>query len=106
MEKALKAVQIEEKGEHGYTHDLLSLLDEKIYAEFEDLLLDLNPVYTGFRYPDVEASDIEDIENIKNGHRKQSFQFTFDFDPPYSTTFTVTQDPPMMRKYGAFVAGI
>ncbi len=66
VEKALKAIQIEERGEHEYTHDLISLSDEEIYGEFEDLLLDLNPIYTGFRYPDVEASDIEDIDEIKN----------------------------------------
>jgi len=65
VEKGLKAIQIEEKGKHDFTHDLVALADQKTYKEFEELLLDLNPIYTGFRYPDVSGGDIENLDEIE-----------------------------------------
>lgn len=66
-EKALKAWQIHEEGEYDYTHDLLKLADEKVKDRFFETLRDLNPVYTGVRYPDMVLEDIENLENLKKG---------------------------------------
>lgn len=70
-EKALKAIQIEKKGSHDFSHDLLALSDKKSRKKFKELFKDLNPVYTGFRYPDVDMGKIEDLEDIK--HKTERF---------------------------------
>ena len=65
LEKAFKAYQIKVDGEHDYSHDLLQLVPADIEADYASLLADLNPVYTGTRYPNVSGS-IEDVgEYIK-----------------------------------------
>lgn len=64
-EKALKALQIEETGDFDRTHDLFKLsraveIPDRFLAAFEEL----NPVYTGFRYPDVAEGEIENVEQL------------------------------------------
>ena len=64
VEKALKAFQIENRGEYSFSHDLVELANEEIREDFLDILRDLNPVYTGFRYPDVDAK-VENPEKLQ-----------------------------------------
>ncbi len=66
LEKALKSIQIDERGSHKFSHDLLSLSDEESRKRFKELFKELNPVYTGFRYPDVDMGKIEDLEEIRD----------------------------------------
>jgi len=63
-EKALKALQIKERGEYDYSHDLIELSSEKLRDEFFDLFKELNPVYTGTRYPDI-AGEIENLGDLE-----------------------------------------
>ena len=63
VEKALKAVKIQEEGSYSYSHDLLELSDEETRRKFSDTFAELNPVYTGVRYPDI---DVQSIENLKD----------------------------------------
>lgn len=65
VEKALKAFQIESREEHDYSHDLLSLSDGTAKNKYKKLMKELNPVYTGFRYPDVGLKKIENLEEIR-----------------------------------------
>lgn len=65
-EKSLKALQIEKTGEHDFSHDLLALSRENSRNKFKELFIELNPVYTGFRYPDVGMGQIEDLEKIRS----------------------------------------
>lgn len=66
VEKALKAIQIEEQGKHKLSHDLIALANEAALARFKDLFKDLNPVYTAFRYPDVTVGEIDNLTEIKS----------------------------------------
>lgn len=54
-EKALKALQIAEDGDYQRTHNLVELGGGLVPDRFRTVLADLNPVYTGFQYPDAEA---------------------------------------------------
>lgn len=65
VEKALKAFQIESSGDHDYSHDLLALSDDLAQEKYKGLMKDLNPVYTGFRYPDVGLEKVENLEEIR-----------------------------------------
>lgn len=65
VEKSLKALQIEKTGKHDFSHDLLALSGEHSRDKFKELFIGLNPVYTGFRYPDVGIGRIEDLDKIR-----------------------------------------
>ena len=63
LEKALKALHIENFGKYEFTHNLVRLSSkfnppEKFQKTFEEL----TPVYTGFRYPDISEGEIEEPE--------------------------------------------
>lgn len=62
LEKAFKAYQISESQEHDYSHDLVKLAPAEVKNEHGSLLADLNPVYTGTRYPNVSGS----LENLSD----------------------------------------
>jgi len=62
LEKAFKAYQIDKSQEHDYSHDLVNLAPAEIKEEYGSLLADLNPVYTGTRYPNISGS-LDDLEN-------------------------------------------
>ncbi len=80
VEKALKALQIEETGEYQRSHDLVELADADIRDRFLPVLRDLTPVYTGIRYPDVELETlaldehVDDVEELVVWIRKQLTQ--------------------------------
>lgn len=63
-EKALKALQIAETGDYDRKHNLVELAQDRIPDRFMTVLADLNPVYTGVRYPDADV-DIENLGNVK-----------------------------------------
>ncbi|MFB6199552.1 MAG: HEPN domain-containing protein [Candidatus Nanohaloarchaea archaeon] len=63
-EKALKALQLKETGEKSYSHNLLAISNKIEVADFEELLAELNPFYTGFRYPDEDSPEVEKPEEI------------------------------------------
>ncbi len=62
VEKGLKAVQIADRGEYDRTHNLVELGKDIVPSQYLQLLGRLNPAYTGFRYPDIDAS----IENVED----------------------------------------
>lgn len=63
-EKALKALLIEKNGSHPKTHNLVKLSKElETPSGYDEIFEDLTPIYTGFRYPDVETTPLEDIED-------------------------------------------
>lgn len=60
IEKALKALSIERKNDYPYSHNLVRLSKGRnIPDEILKVFADLNPVYTGFRYPDEESPEFE-----------------------------------------------
>lgn len=60
IEKALKALSIERGSDYAYSHNLVRLSKEKdVPDEMLNVFADLNPVYTGFRYPDEESPEFE-----------------------------------------------
>lgn len=63
-EKALKALQIDEEGSKDFSHNLLSISQGLNLEKFEELLAELNPFYTGFRYPDEDSPEVENPEEI------------------------------------------
>ncbi len=65
VEKALKAVQIHRQGDHELSHDLVRLgEDTGVPDTYRRLLARLNPVYTGFRYPDEQTPNIDNADQI------------------------------------------
>lgn len=65
VEKALKALAIEEKGEKPFSHNLFELAPEEVLEQFGSTIEELVPAYTGFRYPDSEAK-VENISELIN----------------------------------------
>ena len=63
-EKALKALEIKTEGDYSYTHDLIELAPDEGREKFLELFKQLNPVYTGTRYPDI-AGEIENLEDLE-----------------------------------------
>lgn len=64
VEKALKALQIERTGEHEFEHNLVELSRDLVPSRFDKLMAELTPVYTGFRYPDVDF-ELENLGDLK-----------------------------------------
>lgn len=65
IEKVLKALSIEREGDYPYSHNLVRLSKGKdVPDDMLKVFADLNPVYTGFRYPDEESPKFEDPEEI------------------------------------------
>lgn len=65
IEKALKALSIEQKGDYPYSHNLVRLSKGRgVPDEILKVFADLNPVYTGFRYPDEKSPEYENPEEI------------------------------------------
>lgn len=65
VEKALKALSIERRGDYPYSHNLVRLSKgEDISDEILKMFAELNPVYTGFRYPDEESPKFENPERV------------------------------------------
>lgn len=63
VEKALKALQIEKRETFERTHDLVKLASSmEIPQKFQRTLEELNPIYTGFRYPDVAEGEIKNVK--------------------------------------------
>jgi len=64
-EKSMKALQISREGEKSFSHNLVSLSNKiEIKEEYLDLLAQLNPFYTGFRYPDEDSPEVENPEYL------------------------------------------
>lgn len=71
VEKAFKAVLVDERSEYPRTHsvrELGSLVD--VPDRFIDLLTDLDTVYTASRYPDTPDVNLVDVETIIEQTRK------------------------------------
>lgn len=64
-EKALKSLIINRTGEKEFTHNLVLLSKQlDIEKDISETLAELNPFYTGFRYPDEESPEVENPEKI------------------------------------------
>jgi len=62
-EKSLKALQLKREGGYSYSHDVLALSDDSVRDRFGETFSELNPVYTGNRYPDQETGEFENLEH-------------------------------------------
>ena len=65
VEKALKSLEIYQRDERSLSHNLVAISRKiDVPDRFKETFADLNPFYTGFRYPDTEEPELENYSKI------------------------------------------